>query len=193
VKKAEAKPDRRVLRTQRTLRDALVQLILQRGWDEISVLDICKHADVGRSTFYTHFADKEELLLSGFDDLQHALRAAEKQAGRRLDGSVLGFAGPLIQHASENLRLFRALVGKRSGQAVLKRFRQLVLDLISEDLAALGLPDARVAMATHFLGGAFMELLTWWLDTRTMLGPAELEKAFHALSAPVLATLAKGS
>ena len=190
MKRVDAKPDRRVLRTRRTLRDALVHLILQRGWEQISVLDICQRADVGRSTFYTHFAEKVELLLSGFDDLRRALRAAEAELDHGRTGRLLGFSGPLIQHASENLRLFRALVGKRSGQAVLKRFRQLVLDLVSEDLQALGLPAARTALAAHFLGGAFLELLTWWLDARTALGPAELEKLFHELSAPVLATLA---
>ena len=75
AKPKPSKPnDRRVLRTRRTLREALVQLILQRGWEKVSVLEVCERADVGRSTFYTHFADKEELLLSGFDDLRQALR-----------------------------------------------------------------------------------------------------------------------
>ena len=49
--------DRRVRRTQRQLRDSLVTLILERGWDAITVRDVCEHADVGRSTFYVHYAD----------------------------------------------------------------------------------------------------------------------------------------
>src|SRR5512139_3251865 len=73
---AAARPtDRRVLRTRATLREALVRLILERGWDDISVQDVCDRANVGRSTFYSHFADKEELLLAGFDDLRKALVA----------------------------------------------------------------------------------------------------------------------
>src|SRR5688572_21269164 len=114
--------DRRVLRTRRTLRNALVELILERGWDEVSVQDVCERADVGRSTFYMHFADKEELLFSGFDDLRKEVRAqlaAQGDAGPR----VLGFARGLLEHAHENQRLGRAMFGKRSGQAVQKRFR----------------------------------------------------------------------
>lgn len=65
----ERTPDRRVQRTRRQLREALITLILERGWDAVSVRDVCEKADVGRSTFYVHFADKENLLLSGFDDL----------------------------------------------------------------------------------------------------------------------------
>ena len=82
--------DRRVRRTRRALRDALLELTLERGWDEVNVLDVCERADVARSTFYTHFADKEELLLSGFDDLRAALRATTGQAGRDAS-TVLGF------------------------------------------------------------------------------------------------------
>src|SRR5262249_477652 len=51
--------DRRVVRTRQTLRAALIALLYERGWDAISVQDICGRAGVGRSTFYTHFADKE--------------------------------------------------------------------------------------------------------------------------------------
>src|SRR6185437_2006254 len=67
--------DRRVERTQRALREALIRLVLERGWDDVSVQDVCARANVGRSTFYLHFADKEELLVSGFGGLQEALRA----------------------------------------------------------------------------------------------------------------------
>jgi AcrR family transcriptional regulator len=70
------KRDRRIERTRRTLREALIALILERGWDDISVQDVCNRADVGRSTFYTHFADKEELLVGGFDDLRKVLRGS---------------------------------------------------------------------------------------------------------------------
>ena len=182
--KPNPKQDRRVLRTCRTLRDALVQLILQRGWDEITVQDICERADVGRSTFYTHFADKEELLLSGFDDLRRALR----EQGRA-SGVPLGFARAMIEHASENQRLFRALVGKRSGHAVEKRFRELVVDLVTEDLESLAPGSPRARGPASYVAGGFMQLLAWWLDTRTTLTPPELDRLFRELSTPLLETL----
>lgn len=180
-----------MLRTRRTLRNALVELILQRGWDEISVVDVCERADVGRSTFYTHFADKEELLLSGFDDLRGALRARHPVATSGHGGAPLGFAGSMIEHASENLRLFRALVGKRSGHARQKRFRQTVIELVCEAPAALTPPGPRPLGTAHYLAGAFLELLSLWLDTRPTLAPKELEQLFQELSAPVLQTLSR--
>jgi AcrR family transcriptional regulator len=177
--------DRRVQRTRRTLREALISLMLERGWDAVSVQDVCDRADVGRSTFYTHFADKEELLVGGFDDLRKMVRA--QVATSSALASPLGFAHGMIEHAHEHQRLFRALVGKRSGQVVLRRFRELVIDLAREDLALVAEAGATRDAAAHFVAGAFLEMLTWWLETRTPLSPADLERLFVQMAAPALA------
>ncbi len=170
--------DRRVARTKRTLRDALVALILERGWDTIRVQDVCDRADVGRSTFYTHFADKEELLLSGFDDLKVQLK------GLAEIGKPLGFVRPLVEHAAENQRMFKALVGRRSGQVVQRRFRALVLELVAEDLA----PKVDDAMV-HAVAGALLELVTWAVDGRTSIDADAVIAAFQRFSGPALREL----
>ena len=100
-------------RTRTALREALVSLIIERGWDAVEIQDVCLRARVGRSTFYTHFADWEGLLLAGYDDLRGALRKATAAAR---DGRALAFTGPLLEHAQQNKRMFRALVGRRSSQ-----------------------------------------------------------------------------
>jgi AcrR family transcriptional regulator len=179
--------DRRVLRTHRMLRDALIALILERGWDEVSVQDVCDRADIGRSTFYMHFADKEDLLLSGFADLRKAMD--EQRAASAAGTQALGFARAMIEHAHENQRLFRALVGKRSGQAVQKLFRQHVLDLVRQDLAGLAPPGPHLDATVHYLTGAFVELVVWSLDNRGSLQAPALAEHFHRLTGTVLATL----
>jgi AcrR family transcriptional regulator len=182
--------DRRVQRTRRLLRDALIALITERGWDKVSVQDVCERADVGRSTFYTHFADKEELLLGGFDDLRKVLRAQRSSSGRAT-GEPLAFVRGLIEHAGEHATLFRAIIGKRAGHAVEKRFRQTVLALVKEDLAAYGLGGRTLDVTTSYAAGALVEVLTWWIDTRNSLDAAELEAAFRRLTLPVL-TVSRG-
>jgi len=179
------KSDRRVQRTHRTLRESLIALILERGWDGFSVQDLCDHADVGRSTFYMHFADKEELLVGGFADLRKMLRAnLAAQAGP--SPQPFRFVLGMMEHARQNHRLFLALVGKRSGQLVLQRFRELVLDLIREDLARLPAKGQAKEALVHFVGGAFLELLTWWLECKNPLGPAEMERMFLQMALPAL-------
>jgi AcrR family transcriptional regulator len=174
--------DRRVLRTRRMLREALIELIIERGWDNLSVQDVCDRADVGRSTFYTHFGDMEELLLGGFDDLRKMLRAQKSSSGEKL-----GFVRGLIEHAHEHSQLFRAIVGKRAGHAIEKRFRQTVISLVRDDLAEHGFAGRALEVTTYFVAGALVELLTWWVDARNSLAPAELEVMFRRLTTPVLA------
>lgn len=169
--------DRRVRRTKKLLREALVTLTLARGWDKTSVTDVCERADVGRSTFYLHFADKEDLLLSGFDDLHHAL-ASHPHAGNE----PFSFALALVTHAEENTRLYRALVGRKSGHAVQRRFRDTVIKVIAGELVGLGVPKAdRHAVAT-FLGGGFAEMLLSWLDQPSREDAARLALRFRTLA-----------
>ncbi len=62
--------DRRVQRTQALLQDALLALIEEKGYAAITVQDILDRANLGRSTFYMHYRDKDDLLVSGFEQLK---------------------------------------------------------------------------------------------------------------------------
>lgn len=178
--------DRRVQRTRRALADALIELILKRGWEETTVQHVCDHANVGRSTFYVHFADKEDLLISGFDELRKALRA--RGAGPS-NPRTLGFARGLIEHTYEHRRLFRAVVGRRSGQVVQNRFRQLLISLVEEDLAKLRPPGPRLDASANYLAGALFQLVIWWHETRNALEPDDVATIFDRLTAAVLSAL----
>jgi len=177
------RPDRRVQRTQRSLREALIALILERGWENVSVLDVCERADVGRSTFYAHFADKEELLVSGFADLREALH--ERLA--TVSGEPLGFTLALIEHAHEYKRLFKALMGRRTALAVQSGFMDIVRQLVAEDLAW---DDERASpirdLAATYITGAFWELLRWWFEQRNPPPAAVVSATFKRLTMPVL-------
>lgn len=185
TRSAQTGGDRRVLRTRESLRAAFVALMAERGWDRVSVQDICDRANVGRSTFYTHFADKEELVSGGLEDLRRAL-VARGRAETAVAAQPLGFVRGLIEHAHDQRRLFRAVVGRRSAHFVQSRFRKMVLGLVEEDLAHHGF-DAKVATPlAHFVAGALIELLTWWLEHRDPMTPEQLEALLFQLIRPVL-------
>ena len=79
---------RRSLRTRGAVRKALIELIGEHGWDDIAVQDVCERANVGRSTFYSHYTGKDALLQGGLDDLrtelQHQARARQSAASAGL-------------------------------------------------------------------------------------------------------------
>jgi AcrR family transcriptional regulator len=186
--------DRRSQRTRDALRDALVDLIAEQGWDDITVQDVCDHANIGRSTFYAHYTGKDALLVGGLEDLQAELqrqaraRAAAAAAGATGADSGLGFGFVLglIEHAHDQRKIFRGLIGRRSGYVVHQRFREMVMRLVHDELrqpVAGGLPREAAA---RWLSAAFVELLSWWVEQAKPMPTTELEALFTALAQPVL-------
>jgi AcrR family transcriptional regulator len=176
-------PDRRVQRTRRLLQDALNALMIEKGYEATTVQDIIDRADVGRSTFYAHFADKETLLTSRLEDLRAFL--LERQRAARGNGRArgLGFSLPMLEHAQGHLELYRAIVGRESGAFVLKRVHRTIAELALADLKAMGYKGtaAQRDLTAEYVAGAFMAVLTWWLDRGAELSPQEVDAIFRRL------------
>jgi AcrR family transcriptional regulator len=101
--------DRRVRRTRALLHQALIELILEKGYGRITVQDILDRADVGRSTFYSHYRDKDTLLLDGgMDHLRTMI--ADAAAGAPVAPTPLHPARVIFRLADGNRRLYRALI-----------------------------------------------------------------------------------
>jgi AcrR family transcriptional regulator len=169
------------------LHEALIRLILERGWDEVTVQDVCERADVGRSTFYVHFADKEELLVSGFGGLRKQLRA--QAAGEK--GKPLAFTLALFQHAREYQPVYRALLGRRTAQVVYRSLLEVVIELLDEDVAEFTPPGPLREAAVRYLAGAFWELLQLWATQPSGSSALQMDELFRRLTMPVLRELRK--
>jgi AcrR family transcriptional regulator len=172
--------DRRVERTRTALREALIALMQERGWDEIDVQTLCARANVGRSTFYQHFPNKEELLKASFAGLRGALLMQAES----LPPGPLAFVPGLVAHVHQMQELFRALLVRRSAQYVQDRFRELLIEMILSDLP----PSRRTWQVTaraHYLAGALFELLIWWLGSNRPHKPREIEALFRQWSTAV--------
>jgi len=179
--------DRRAMRTRQALHQALIELIGQRDYDEISVMDIAEAANVGRSTFYAHFTDKDDLLRSGtlhFRDMllrDHAVR--HKSDGP--DGHLLSFSRFMTEHLKERKDLYRALKRGRAGPIIMEAFRLYVCELVRDDLIARAPKTERpyeTELAVQFIVGAFMSVLSWWMDRGAKEDPTEIDHAFTALA-----------
>jgi AcrR family transcriptional regulator len=179
--------DRRLLRTRQSLRNALLALLPEKTWDELTVQDICDRANVGRSTFYMHFQNKEELLSAGLNDLREGL---QQWAARKQNDTVgaFHFLDGLIEHMLEQRRVFCAVIGRRSGYIVQSRFRELVLQLVSEDLEKIAPAGWERDATVHYFAGAIFELLSWAVDENTRTAK-EIEQCFQWLSRDVTASL----
>lgn len=172
--------DRRVARTRLALRDALLALLAEKGWDELSVQEICDRADVGRSTFYLHYQSKEDLLSEGLNDLRDALLASA--AAGRAAASRFAFLPGLLAHMLENRAVFRTVIGRRSGHAVERRFRAMVVQLLVTE-AAREPQGISPEIRARFIAGGWVDLMAWWVDAADAPPIDVLESQLRELAA----------
>jgi AcrR family transcriptional regulator len=178
-----APADRRVRRTRAAIRDALMALMLEQGYEAVTVAGIIARADIGRSTFYTHFTDKQHVLYASLDELADLLRAHRDAAPDRL----FGFSLPLFTHVHEQRPLLRVLLGRRGGTAVQQRLRHLLTELVLEDLRRAA-ADREAPVPLHLVAdavaGAYLALLARWADDQEPASPQALDRVFRRLVVP---------
>jgi AcrR family transcriptional regulator len=187
----EIKTDRRVSRTRRLMLDALMALIEERGYENITVQDILDRADVGRSTFYAHFRDKDELLLSWFEHLR-ALFEQQKKAllTSRSSGSTpdANIVLDLFQHTAEHHKLYKAVAGRQSGEMILKYLHRylngLLLPVFEELTKRRRDVPVPVEVTANYLVGTLLSMMTWWLDRNMPYSPEKMEAMFRTLTRP---------
>jgi hypothetical protein len=121
--------DRRIQKTKKLLSESLIALILEKGYEHVTVKDILDKANVGRSTFYTHYENKEQLLLAGPQNL--GIRVFEGSAAGTESGGAPDFL-PLFKHAGMNLPLGKAMLGSKSGDMFTGHLESHLADGIRE-------------------------------------------------------------
>lgn len=181
----DEKHDRRSQRTRQLLNDALVALMLEKNYDAITVNDILARANIGRSTFYTHFYDKDDLLAGNIERLISSL-GPRRPAPDRPQGFD---SAALFEHIHAHRALFKALA-RGSGLAVaLKASERSMVAAIESSLAgraAAEPPAVPLPALARYLAATFITLLRWWLDNDLPYAPAELEAMYQALVTPGL-------
>jgi len=185
--------DRRVQRTQDVLHQALMSLIIEKGYEVITVQDIIDRANVGRSTFYTHYVGKQDLLRGGLKHLKDHLFACQRAARTskaRPPERLFAFSLALFEHVHSYRPVYHAIVGHQSGTMVMAELRALLSELVQSDLKTLSTNERpseipKNAM-THFVVGALISVITWWLDERSKLSPAEADSVFRRLTLPAI-------
>jgi AcrR family transcriptional regulator len=189
----QQKADRRSKRTYRLVSSAFAELVVEKPYDKILVQDILDRAGIGRTTFYAHYFDKEDVLNTMIEQELELLnrQIAHAAARQRVLPSL-----ELFEHAyhSENQQ-FRTLVRTRAGEFLWEAFRAPLCRAIESALYTLWAekrsPSIPLPVVSEYLAGAFLTLLKWWLAADMPYPPEQMESIFQQMALPGVWTMLK--
>jgi AcrR family transcriptional regulator len=179
------KIDRRKQRTRALLRDALIALILEKGYDAVTVQDITDHANLGRATFYLHYDNKDELLLSMMEGIQADVM---QQAGPISQNGFLEDGNPpslhAFKHAEENADFYKAMLGGGGLASLLTRFRKSSAAQIQTQMNPIFAAhpnNLTVDIISNFVVGGLNTLVIWWLENDRPYPAEDIARIYHQL------------
>lgn len=172
-----------MLRTQRALTQALIDLVGKKRYERITIQNLLDRADVARSTFYAHYRGKDDLLLRSFERMLDGLDqgiAEDGSAGRRVAP-----ARELFHHVGALRSFHRALARARMLDRLYQVGTRRLSAAIERRLAALPEPRGRDALPPAIVAeaaaGALFALLRWWIDQDAPFSPEQMDAMYHAI------------
>jgi AcrR family transcriptional regulator len=173
----------------------LIGLAREKPYDAIAVKEILDRADVGRSTFYTHFRDKDELL----DGSIHEMIRGTHDVSQNPDvlERIVAFSLPILEHIDRHRQTAGPKMARNSRLVIHQHLERVLADRIADDLGAAmcrgrspsGVPAELIA---GHVAATFVLVLNWWVERDTALMPAEVDERFRALVLPALRALMMG-
>ncbi|MCB9455903.1 MAG: TetR/AcrR family transcriptional regulator [Anaerolineaceae bacterium] len=173
------KMDRRKQRTRQYLRDALMALIVEKGYEAISIQDITDRANVSRPTFYLHYRDKEELLLTSLEEVYDDLNA---RVGEITPGGMMADGNPVelvaFQHVAEFADFYRVMLSSRGVAAFIIRVQHYLASVFQQHVQICfpaGLTSTvPIDILAYREAGALIGTLSWWLENEMPYPPTEM-------------------
>lgn len=173
------KTDRRIRRTRRQLKDSFFSLILEKGYDAVTIEEITERADLGRTTFYLHYKDKEDLLKESIGAISSELL------------SQISHTPPILlifQHAAENADLYRIILRGEGAYRATAWLREIISNAAQDFLFMKKTqenlevrPNVPIDVFSNYFAGSLLGILTWWLESEMPYPPEEMAEMFRTL------------
>ncbi|NUW45147.1 TetR/AcrR family transcriptional regulator [Nonomuraea rhodomycinica] len=172
-------------RTRRLIRDALIELVEERGFGDVTVGSVAKRALINRATFYRYYQDKYALVEEIFQEVISELPAELSPAGRiSVQDRIVGWE-LLFDHVDRHHRLYAALLGRRGDPWFAARLRERCVDLARDRLrnvhgdiapqAGGGMPAGELELV--FAANLTLGAITWWLEHDRPLSARQMAEA----------------
>jgi AcrR family transcriptional regulator len=189
--------DRRVRKTRTQLHGALAALVHEKPYDEIVVKEILALADVGRSTFYAHYRDKDELLEHGIRDML-CFDASRSSANGASADQLVAFSLPFLEHVERGRIRGQLPFDAIRAAPVHQHLRRVLESVLGEQLRAehrrrsSTIPAVPTSLLIRHVAASFVLTLDWWLE-HPALSAREVDEIFRELVGPAMRVAAAAS
>ena len=177
------KADERIRRTRGRLSDALVALMQEKPVDKITVQEVLDQAGVGRSTFYLHYRDKDDLFLCVLEDGLEMWSSA--LSGKNERSVRVAPVAEFFGHVASARKLYRALAeaGRLNDYFDLAQgyFARGIEQRLKLSPRLAKLPQSEMRARTSALAGSLLSLLRWWMDRGAKETPQAMDELFHRM------------
>ena len=178
------KQDRRSQRTRQLVTSAMLGLLAEKGYEAITIQDILDRSGVGRSTFYGHYFDKEDVHASMMEQM---LEGMAQQLSERNAEEILPSL-ELFQHIYQDRPHFLAVAGSGpAGERLWESMQTALSKIIEPALVTVSRGKSSsvpLPVMSSYLAGAFLNLLKWWVKAGMPYSPEEMDRIFRQLALP---------
>jgi AcrR family transcriptional regulator len=184
----QPKSNLRVKRMQKLLREAVIELIEDRGFEALTIGEITERAMVSRAAFYRNYQDKYDLVEQIFEEAMSTLLGAVSDLGQEHPAEIWV---TFFEHIAEYERLYRALLGRKGSPWFVRKMREALSGLVKERGHFPHGSDGNSGIAHTFsdefvpdlVSTLFVEAITWWLEHGRPYTPKEIATRSSLLAA----------
>lgn len=178
--------DRRTKRTKNAIYNAFTELLLKEKYSKITIQEIIDLADIGRSTFYSHFETKDELLKSMCTDMFDEMHSNNQTLS---SGNLHSVIPNILYHIKENEKIIKGVFLSESGELFINYFKGYFSNQIEQHLFVSY--DERITnipkeFLINHISGSFLEMVKWWVSGNMKQTPEELTSYFISVISPVV-------
>ena len=182
------KTDLRIQRTQKAIVDAFYELLDEKSFGSITVIDICDRALINRGTFYTHFEDKYSLLDKCISDIMYGLHEQVKRAHGENDlityyNEVMDLG---ICFLDNNRKRIRTIILKADSALVFDKVHEILTHNIINRLSHARPRDGKGSLPSdilaEFFAGGIISLIKWWLLDEPNYTLEDIRKQLSAIA-----------
>ncbi|MEG6521927.1 TetR/AcrR family transcriptional regulator [Desulfotomaculum sp. 1211_IL3151] len=182
--------DRRIQKTRESIFTAFSKLLAQKGYSKITVQEIIDEANIGRSTFYSHFETKDDLLKALCSDIFDHIFSKDliseithdfSSTNNDLESKITH----ILYHLKDSKRDIKGIITFESGELFLSIFKMYLGQLFAGFITTNSLPEIPKDYLVNHMAGSFVETVKWWAKKDMIQSPEELTRYFFTVTSSI--------